>query len=276
MREDSITPLLERAPAPARTGASGVIVVDGERALLTFLGCSGGMTAASAPPDSTAGAALLHATCVLTWGFMAQHPGHLALALSVGEARRRARRHDFALNLGSVQACSGASALGVAALARLSSVGAGKLQEAEALAAACGFAVDTNDESGDGGGRVAQLAQCLADKLFDAPDAHHEQAAQERVVVLTDGARPTAVARAGRALPAALIPIADDVQVRAADVVDDTGAGDAFLGGLLAARARAMGLEEAVRAGHWAAAHVVRRRGATFDRGVACPLLARL
>ena len=96
-------------------------------------------------------------------------------------------------------------------------------------------------------------------------------ALHERAVIITDGARPTAVGTLGCA--PALVAIADDVLVSRDDVVDDTGAGDSFLGGVLAGRAKGMGICEAVRVGHWAAAHVVRRRGASFEQSQRCPLL---
>jgi ribokinase len=54
------------------------------------------------------------------------------------------------------------------------------------------------------------------------------------------------------------------------DVVDTIGAGDAFAGSVAAARARGVGLREAVRLGNAAAALAVGRRGA-YD---ACPTLA--
>ena len=51
-------------------------------------------------------------------------------------------------------------------------------------------------------------------------------------------------------------------------VVDTNGAGDAFVGGFLALIAEGASVDAAVRAGHWAAAHVIQRSGCTFDKSV--------
>jgi len=234
--------------------------------LLTFIGASSGLTKAVVEPGSASGDALLSADCVVTCGFMAQHPGLLELAVAVGEARRRTPQppRAFALNLGAVYVCSGAAIVpGVVALARLADTIVGNAAEAEALVAACGWVVEEGGES-----RLARLAKRLATELFACESTADPR---KRIVVITDGARPTAVA--GTGVDAALIEIRSDVLVSAGEVVDDTGAGDAFLGGLLAGRARGMGLEASVRVGHWAAAHVVRRRGAAFCRDARCDFL---
>jgi adenosine kinase len=51
-------------------------------------------------------------------------------------------------------------------------------------------------------------------------------------------------------------------------IVDVNGAGDAFVGGFLAVIARGGSVDAAVRAGQWAAAHVIQRSGCTFDASV--------
>ena len=50
------------------------------------------------------------------------------------------------------------------------------------------------------------------------------------------------------------------------DIVDVNGAGDAFVGGFLAYHSQGASLTNAVKAGQWAAAHVIRRSGCSFDR----------
>ncbi len=56
------------------------------------------------------------------------------------------------------------------------------------------------------------------------------------------------------------------IQATPVEVVDTTGAGDAFAGGYLAARLQGQGLGEAIVAGQTLAARVVRHRGAIIPR----------
>jgi len=57
----------------------------------------------------------------------------------------------------------------------------------------------------------------------------------------------------------------DGIPVDAADVVDTTGAGDAFCGALAAALARGADRHAAIRAASQAGADAVRHRGAQLD-----------
>ena len=70
-----------------------------------------------------------------------------------------------------------------------------------------------------------------------------------RIIVITQGASPTLVHSDGAVFSFA---------VPQRQVVDDTGAGDAFAGGFLHALCRWKPIVECVRAGHFAAAHVVQ------------------
>lgn len=87
-----------------------------------------------------------------------------------------------------------------------------------------------------------------------------------RTVIITQGAKST-IAAVGGAI-AATVPV-DPV----AHIVDVNGAGDAFVGGFLAATARGAPLELAIRVGHWAAGEVIQRSGCAFDASIKCPLL---
>lgn len=88
-----------------------------------------------------------------------------------------------------------------------------------------------------------------------------------RKVIITHGAEPTMV-----------ISAEDDAQLfnvpplAPTDIVDTNGAGDAFVGGFLSQLAQHKPLDASVRAGHYAAAYIIRRSGVTFD-GKAAPLL---
>ena len=56
-------------------------------------------------------------------------------------------------------------------------------------------------------------------------------------------------------------------------IVDVNGAGDAFVGGFLAATAAGKDVETACRVGNWAAGEVIQFSGCTFDKARKCPLM---
>ena len=85
-------------------------------------------------------------------------------------------------------------------------------------------------------------------------------AARARVAIITQGPKATVVAEGG---------VVRHIEVAPVDkIVDVNGAGDAFVGGFLAVIARGGSVDAAVRAGQWAAAHVIQRSGCTFDASV--------
>ena len=102
------------------------------------------------------------------------------------------------------------------------------------------------------GASVADVALAIA----ALPKASGTRA---RVVVITQGADATVVAQDGavRALPVD--------KVDAATIVDTNGAGDAFVGGFLAFLAKGAPVDECVRAGHFAAGHVITQSGCKFN-----------
>ena len=114
-------------------------------------------------------------------------------------------------------------------------------------------------EDGRSGGqeslaRMRDLARAIA--------ALPHAAGKKRTVVITQGASSTVVVD-GADAPLLTVPVAP-----VANVIDTNGAGDAFAGGFLAWRAKGASLEDAVKAGHWAAGHIITRSGCTFDRSL--------
>lgn len=83
-----------------------------------------------------------------------------------------------------------------------------------------------------------------------------------RTVVITQGGDDTVVARFGKVSKYPTPPLAE------ADMVDLNGAGDAFVGGFLARYIEGDSLEACVACGQWAAGHIIKRSGATFDSTV--------
>ena len=83
-------------------------------------------------------------------------------------------------------------------------------------------------------------------------------AARARVAIITQGPKATVVAEGG---------VVRHIEVAPVDkIVDVNGAGDAFVGGFLAYIAKGASVDEAVKAGQWAAGHVIQHSGCTFDR----------
>jgi len=95
----------------------------------------------------------------------------------------------------------------------------------------------------------------IALKIAALPKASGTHA---RTVVITQGADPVVVALDGKAT---LYP---NPPIPAEDLVDFNGAGDAFVGGYLAALVEGQDVPKAVAAGQWAAHQIIKRSGCTF------------
>ena len=82
---------------------------------------------------------------------------------------------------------------------------------------------------------------------------------RSRYVVFTQGLEPTLVAKDGR------IVLESPVVILNADLIVDTnGAGDAFVGGFLAALAEGLRLEQCVTLGQSAAKYCIQKPGSVF------------
>jgi len=85
-----------------------------------------------------------------------------------------------------------------------------------------------------------------------------ENASRPRTVIITQGPRPTIVAVGGLATLHEVPPIDK------ANIVDTNGAGDAFVGGLLAGLAFGKPIDISVKAGNYAGGVVIQREGPTY------------
>lgn len=81
---------------------------------------------------------------------------------------------------------------------------------------------------------------------------------RQRVVVFTQGKDKTILAEGGK------VESFSVVEIDQKDIVDTTGAGDAFVGGFLSELVQEKALEQCVKAGHYAANVVIQRAGCTF------------
>ncbi|CAE8588144.1 unnamed protein product [Polarella glacialis] len=117
----------------------------------------------------------------------------------------------------------------------------GNETEAVAYAEAAGW--DTTD------------VESIANRLSLVPMAGNKPA---RKVVITQGAEPTIVAIEGKATK---YPVN---QLSKEQLVDTNGAGDAFVGGFLAALIKGKDIAASCKAGAWAASIVIQHSGCTY------------
>lgn len=94
----------------------------------------------------------------------------------------------------------------------------------------------------------------IALKISRIPKAN---GCRPRTVVITQGAEATVVAVAGRTTIFPVTPVPKE------KLVDTNGAGDAFVGGFLSQLVTGKGVEDCVRAGHYAGGVIVQRGGCT-------------
>lgn len=86
-----------------------------------------------------------------------------------------------------------------------------------------------------------------------------KNASRPRTVVFTQGSKSTLVACNGVVTEYAVEPLAAD------KLVDTNGAGDAFVGGFLSQLVLNKSVDECVKAGHYAARHIIQVSGTTLD-----------
>jgi len=81
---------------------------------------------------------------------------------------------------------------------------------------------------------------------------------RKRTVVITQGKDPTLVAINGIVREFAITPLAED------KIVDTNGAGDAYVGGFLAALSKGLDMEKCCQAGAYSASVIVQQSGCTY------------
>jgi len=119
----------------------------------------------------------------------------------------------------------------------------------------CDFVFGNESEAmafGDKQGYSSKTVAGIATKIANLPKAN---SARPRVVVITQGADPTLVASGQEVQEFTVEKIPKE------EIVDSNGAGDAFVGGFLAALVKGLPLEQCVLAGHYAAGVILRVSG---------------
>ena len=110
------------------------------------------------------------------------------------------------------------------------------------------------------GASVTAVAEAIA--------ALPKKGSASRTVVITQGSTETVVASTNAAT--FTVPV---VSINDEKIVDTNGAGDAFVGGFIAAHAAGKTLNESCEVGHWAAGVVIGHSGCAFDATLKCPFL---
>ena len=234
---DGVTPLYHVSGAP--TGTCAVLVHATERSLVANLSAAEKYDAAHYD-SAEVQAAVASARIFYSAGFFLTHASGVMARMGAAAAADPAK--VYAMNLSAPFLCAFFKEQMHAVLPFTDYV-FGNESEAAAYAEANGFA----------GASVAETAL----KIAALPKA---SGTRGRTVVITQGAEATVIAQGG------VTHTVGVDKVDAAAIVDTNGAGDAFVGGFLALLAKGAAVDDCVRAGHWAAAHVITQSGCKFDR----------
>ncbi|CAI7623341.1 unnamed protein product [Penicillium manginii] len=106
-------------------------------------------------------------------------------------------------------------------------------------------------------GVKSESIPAIAEHIANLPKANVQR---PRVVLITQGSSPTVIAVSGA-------PGYKEIPVRkisAEEIIDTTGAGDAFAGGLLAGIIGQESLETSVDMGHWLAHQGIKQTGPNY------------
>ena len=235
--KDGVTPYYHVAAVP--TGTCAVLVHDKERSLVANLSAAEKYAAEHFASPAVA-AALEGGRIFYSAGFFLTHSAGVMAAM--GKAAAAAPGKVYCMNLSAPFLCAFFKEQMHSVLPYCDFV-FGNESEAAAYGEANGLPA---------GASVSDVALAIA----ALPKASGTRA---RVVVITQGSDATVVAQDGavRSLPVD--------KVDPASIVDTNGAGDAFVGGFLAFLAKGASVDECVRAGHFAAGHVITQSGCKFN-----------
>lgn len=231
-REDGVTPFLTRE-SEKPTGRCACLINDHNRSLVAFLDAANDFKPAHLEPaaEAIANASLLYIT-----GFF------MAISSSAVEQilRSKSPAAKVIFNLSAPFVCEMYGP-------RLASILSGSVDYIigngdELLAWAQAVQLDVSDERKDDSFDIA----------FEALSAHFPSA----VIIITHGSQPIQVKQPGQPRQSVPVPA-----VPPEEIVDTTGAGDAFVGGILVALERDFGLDVGLQLGCYLAGHVIRQSG---------------
>ena len=239
---DGVAVHYDVAPGAVPTGTCAVLVHATERSLVANLAAAEKYSKERHFDSAAFQAVVARADTIYSAGFFLTHAVETAKACGAAQV---AAGKSFALNLAAPFLCQFFGAQ-LAAVLPLADLVFGNESEAAAYAAANGLGE---------GASVEATARAIA--------ALPHAGGRARTVIITQGSASTVAVTSGGGA-ALVVPVAP---IDGA-IVDTNGAGDAFVGGFLAWRAKGADLEAAIKAGHWAAGHVITRSGCTFERSL--------
>lgn len=108
-------------------------------------------------------------------------------------------------------------------------------------------------------GKKHGLGDDLKEVALKIASSSKKNSQRERTVVFTQGSSGTIVVNKGKAVVYDVVPLAKD------ELVDTNGAGDSFVGGFLAQIAQGNSIEDAVKAGHFAARYIIQQNGCALN-----------
>lgn len=233
---DGVTTYYHRVESKP-TGTCAVLISDKERSLVANLSAAEHYNKSHWESEAIQ-AVIAAAKIFYSAGFFLTHSAETMVATG-----KHAAEHNkiYALNLSAPFLCQFFKEQ-LASVLPYADFVFGNESEAAAFAEANGFA----------GATIPEIATRIAALPKVSP--------RPRVVIITQGSDDTVIAEAGKEVRTIPVP-----KIESASIVDTNGAGDAFVGGFLAYVGKGKSIDEAVRAGHWAAGHVIQRSGCVFD-----------
>jgi adenosine kinase len=109
-------------------------------------------------------------------------------------------------------------------------------------------------------GKKHGLGEDLAEIAKAVSALPKKNSSRPRTVVFTQGSKSTLVCVNGTVTEYAVEPLDKD------KIVDTNGAGDAFVGGFLSQLVQGRGVEDCVKAGHYAARYCIQQSGTSLDQ----------
>jgi adenosine kinase len=117
-----------------------------------------------------------------------------------------------------------------------------------------------NESEAEAYGKKQGWGDDLKEVALKLAASEKKNTSRERVVVFTQGDKCTIVATEGKITEYPVDPLPKE------QLVDTNGAGDAFVGGFLAQLVQGKGIEDAVKAGHYAARFIIQQSGCTIEK----------